>query len=184
MVEKLTTKLLSNIKSLYMLDTKIYMRFNKQMNNKYYNLFKLVLDKSESSIILNIIFNEGREDLLTKPFSYFEDIYTNFYAIASTTRFINDKRVYITFPQLFNSEPYATSPLVTILYNQSERIELNDEQLTEISDSFEGNSVVAELKANEVWFDKSKLKLFNYDSLILGGSFDHMHLGHNVITLT
>jgi hypothetical protein len=179
-MEKLN--LLLNVKTLSMINTKIYIKFEAQYMNRYKKVVKEIIEKSESKILLNFIFNEDFEELKLKPFSFYENIFINFYAIASTTCFINDKRFFIRFPQLFN-EKFDHKNLITIYYNQTEEIEIDENNLLESYNDKEETINIPELKINEIFINKSKLNLLHYDYVALGGSFDHLHIGHNVIII-
>jgi hypothetical protein len=183
-MENVKRKLLSEVKALSMLDTIINMKFYTEYYKKYFTLVRDILDKSESKITLNILFEEGANELKLKPFNFYEDIYTNFYAIASTTRFINDKRLYIVFPQLYSKlytkDKSLSECIVTIYSKDIETIKINKEDLNNIKDFNLEISNVPKIVHNDAYYDKSKLNLFHYDSVALGGSFDHLHIGHNV----
>jgi hypothetical protein len=72
---------------------------------------KLIADKTESAIIINLIFdelcdNKGNENINIDgqkfpPLKYFQKIMSLIYSEINKTRFIENKKCVVTFPQLF-----------------------------------------------------------------------------------
>lgn len=196
-----------------------------------------ILEKTENTTVLNILF-ETEIDTLKIPFKIYQIILFLFYSHAASTKFIENKKFFITFPQLFQQEKFSQKIFqdiknkisffdwVFILSNQAN---LSDSIICKNMDENDKNNLLELIKAEHDINDESKKKLFNlkfeksfikqihpvvsakelletlsqmdenisensrkvadlfpfsFDHLALGGSFDHMHMGHNMLLST
>lgn len=140
-------------------------------------------------------------------FKDIERIYFLFYYEATFTKFIENKKFYVNFPQL-------KAPFDTLKKDITEKLKNDDIEAIIIIDIFNQLNYSTILNHNKVFyfnknlFDEISLKitkedleneynvlnqieqnidetdtsliLFNYDYVAVGGSFDHYHNGHNV----
>lgn len=179
----------------------LFNKFEDKENYEFLNfitvILNLIIEKTEEKISLNILFEEGevKEDT---PFKYFERIINYFYYIASLTKFIENKKFYVKFPQftkdanseikdILNPDNIAEDQILYILDNSFKDIKLKNVYYFSFKENnlsyFTSDGGILTILKNiekEIEYRNEQLKIFAYDMIVLGGSFDHMHLGHNV----
>ena len=196
---------------------------------------KAILEKTENTTILNVLFNSNI-DVTKVPFKLYERIFFIFYSQAALTKFIENKKFYVSFPQLFQLESPTflcediktkISQLDTVFHISKsegisenvvcENIDQTSKFLNFIStlqniDEYKEknllkkkyfylkyeNKILHQLQLSSESIkklflqiiscihksDQDELLPFSFDYLGLGGSFDHYHMGHNMLLST
>lgn len=173
---------------------------------------KLLIERTEQQMILNILFDD--KILNNKNLRIFEDIAWHFYSQCLLTKYINSKDFIISFPQLFNREIHFNSreediEAIFSLNSQEEQegklieyLEKNNPNYRKILDKIYNlenikmdvdllprkkniskenkNSKIFELDEKEY----NSIPIGSYGTTVIGGSFDHAHIGHNLLLTT
>lgn len=166
-------------------------------------ILKHVLETTEQTCTLRILFKESKKELVEYPFKTFELIFVYFYTVATQTRCLENKNFFVVFPQLLQNQFQTVEEInlkvnmlidlliVTVNLTDHHDNNLNGNNLFNITSTDYSNfkSSDDEQNINKILLQKSQkatqatrddLKLFSYDGVALGGSFDHSHIGHNV----
>lgn len=240
-----------------------YMKSNENKQHIVSFLIYLVnsiIEKNEGSITLNIIFdlqnpslfnyndfndkslkqskNFSQQDLINIPFKDYERIFFLFYSCATLTKFIENKKFTVRFPQLLNYTNDSTleynyfDEIYNKILDGNEYFLVNLPSNSDILDfSFKNDKILEELInqdnliedinkkkfyyinhedfiyyqsdeisitqetkiSNEFLLDEltmietaitntpETLPIYFYDFVALGGTFDHFHMGHNML---
>lgn len=169
------------------------------------NLFKIILllvDKTESKIEIALFINKELKYKKEEEAYIYEKFAYIIYTLANKLRFITEKNLIVSFPSYFNKsldpqlylkqkykiELENSSYLDDKKYLYALKINLGDTSiLDEISKAFitDRNIVFDQLlfdKLMEKYFINQECKELKFYSYVtMGGSFDHVHIGHNIL---
>jgi hypothetical protein len=191
---------------------------------------KILLERTEQQIIMNIVFNKSSLDY--KNLRRFEDVAWYFYNEGLQTKYINSKDFIISFPQLFgrdlhfNSKEDDIEAIFSLNSREDEEgklveyLEKHNPNANKIKDkiynlenikmdvcllprrnlnnmniftnnnlnSFNNltcNSENKNLKTEEIQRSQyPPIEIGKYRKAVVGGSFDHAHIGHNLLLTT
>jgi phosphopantetheine adenylyltransferase/predicted metal-dependent HD superfamily phosphohydrolase len=219
-----------------------------------------IIEKTEGTTTLNIIFdlqnsseftdnndpihnkpqNISQLELLNIPFKDYERIFFLFYSCATLTKFIENKKFTVRFPQLINYSKESKSEYnhVNEIYNKildgkecflvdifdKENCSISDESNQLIQDLMNQDNLIEDINKKKFYYINQEdlsyylsdnnyipietkvfkdflieelitiesaiittpenLPLFAFDFVALGGTFDHFHMGHNMLLTT
>ena len=145
-------------------------------------IVKEMIKKINSMLIIDINFTVNEINTLPNSLSFYQKIYTYFYSLSSMVCKYN-QYVIVRFPQIFTSK-YDTTNInfkVTIdnstsqfIYNNIQR----DLNTIDIKDT-KSESILTKITP-ELLLPQS-VKIFSYNDICFAGSFDHFHIGHNIL---
>ena len=163
----------------------------------FYNLIKIlivfskeilkdIINKTESNIILYIDYNNNKDDISKGQISYLLEKIINFiYEHSKEFKFINDKTFIITSPKFFLKNDEYLKCIQSIQNNYLDELKYNIDLVIDFNDIKISNyytnipCILEDIKVKK-YFLQSNLTNEIYKNTALGGSFDHMHLGHNI----
>jgi predicted metal-dependent HD superfamily phosphohydrolase/phosphopantetheine adenylyltransferase len=172
-----------------------------------------ILEKTESEMLINMDFDLKISKFSDKElYDVIQKLQSDIFRNSLNTKYIDFKRVIVRFPQIFqkkylkDNENHQTEDLKTIALNNYSGIFFIGENLIENENLCSKlNIKKQELDSIDKLFllenynhlnkEKSEIReknltligsndLFSYKCVALGGSFDHMHLGHNLLLST
>lgn len=183
---------------------------NKNILSQICLFEKLLIERTEQQIVMNIIFDKNC--LKIKDLRKYEDIAWFFYNEGLLTKYINSKDFVISFPQLFNKVANFNcieEDIEAIFsYNSTEKddgelisfLEKNNSNANKLKDKIfkiediqtdvsllKRKTPMPNLKENLIEIEKSgysSIEIGKYKKVAFGGSFDHAHIGHNLLLTT
>ena len=141
-----------------------------------------MINKINSMLIIDINFTVNENNTLPNNLSFYQRIYTYFYSLASMVCKYN-QYVIVRFPQIFKSK-YETANIdfKVIIDNSTSQLIYNNTQRAlntiDIKDT-KSESILSKITP-ELLLPQS-VKLFSFNDICFAGSFDHFHIGHNIL---
>ena len=170
--------------TFYNFPNNLFIEENKEKNlscfGKVENLMKLLINKINALVIVDIYFE--KQETIPQYLSYYQKILTYFYSLSSQIIKYH-QLILVRFPQIVFIPENAIPFDLCVEYDvQSSEISFDSKKykLSQPSniDSF---SKIYFTNNKDDLFLSNSVPLFKYEDIGYAGSFDHYHIGHNML---
>lgn len=170
--------------TLYNFPNDLFMEENNEKHllcfEKIEYLMKLLINKINELVIIDIYFE--KKETIHSNISYYQKILTYFYSLSSQI-IKYDQLILVRFPQI------VFIPENTINFDLCVKYDLQSLEISFDSKKYKLSQVSILDSFSKIYFSNNKddlflsnsLQLFKYEDIGYAGSFDHYHIGHNML---